>query len=280
MPLTRRFLIAPSLTRLIRDRYGSEQVIEGHFAPHSDRQSHVKLQNGQARLVLTSFDASVDTPEDSAEVPMAHAQALLDVCPGKLIIERSIVQLTSHKAVVARFVSPGSLDLVSVEFATQADETKFEVPVWFGAEVSHDQSYLNRMIALSGLPSAAVTEVSNAALEALLDIMDGDGDRAPAAQAAEQDTVAKGAKRGRSVASGASVAPLPRTSAFSLPHNKGPAESEGRAAVHRVDAEHENADPLAGVIKGLSAALTDASPEMEPAEAGPGARFGSRATSH
>jgi CYTH domain-containing protein len=262
MPVTRRFLIAPPLARLIRDKYGWEQVVEGHFAPHADRQSQVRLQDGRAHLVLTRLDEDADSLEDKVELPLAHAEALLDTAPGKLIVERSLVQLGQHNAALARIVSPGSLDLVSVDFASAPDATSFKVPTWFGAEVTSDDDYLDRTIALAGLPAPAVAEVSNAGLEALLDIIEGDG-------IARRST------------GGAVSAFLPHTSAFSLASDKRPAQSQNRTVVHRIDAEHEPTDdPLAGVIEGLSAALTDPAPETEARDTEPRRHQLLRATSH
>ena len=88
MAVARRFLIASSLTRLIRKERGSERVTEGHFAPQSERQSHVRIEKGQAYLVLTSLDGDVPTAEDWTDVPRSHAEALLEVCPGTVVYER------------------------------------------------------------------------------------------------------------------------------------------------------------------------------------------------
>jgi hypothetical protein len=49
---------------------------------------------------------------------------------------------------------------------------KFQPPAWFGPEVTHDPNYQTRAIALAGLPSPAGVEVTDAALNSLLDILD------------------------------------------------------------------------------------------------------------
>jgi CYTH domain-containing protein len=171
VPLTRRFLIAPSLTRLVRKELGWEKVVEGHFAPHAERQSYVRAQQEVAHLVLTSLNVDPESDEEMTELPMAHAKALLQVCPGVLNLERSPVSIPRYTAVVDRFVSPDPLDLVSVEFASRVEAADFLPPVWFGAEVTENEAYLYRAIALLGLPSMRDTEVSNAGLEAVLDIV-------------------------------------------------------------------------------------------------------------
>ena len=172
MLVTRRFHIAPSLTRLIRKECGFEPVIEGHFAPQADRQSHVRIEKGRSRLVLTSLDTGPEVDEDRTDLPNSHAASLLEVCPGKVTFGRSVLCLDGYVAHVDRFVCPGSLDLVSVEFTTQAEASAFVAPVWFGGEVTQDDKYLNRSIALFGSPNIADTQVSNDALEAVLDILE------------------------------------------------------------------------------------------------------------
>jgi CYTH domain-containing protein len=171
MAVARRFLIASSLTRLIRKERGSERVLEGYFAAQSDRQSHVRIEKGQSYLVLTSLDGSVDSAENWTDVPRSHAEALLEVCAGTVTFERSRLRMSRHDALVDRFMTPGPLDLVSVEFANQADADGFSPPAWFGAEVSGD-SYTNRVIALVGLPHASETPLTNAALESALDLLE------------------------------------------------------------------------------------------------------------
>jgi CYTH domain-containing protein len=172
MAIVRRFLIASSLTRLIRKERGSERVLEGHFPPQSERQSHVRIDKGQSYLVLTSLDGDATAGEDWTEVPRSHAEALLEVCPGTVIFERSRLRLRHHEALVDRFITPGPLDLVSVEFASQADADAFLPPVWFGMEVTGDDTYTNRMIAVVGRPRTLEAPLSNAALETALDLLE------------------------------------------------------------------------------------------------------------
>jgi hypothetical protein len=89
-----------------------------------------------------------------------------------VIFERSRLRLRNHEALVDRFITPAQLDIVSVEFASQADADAFMPPVWFGMEVTGDDSYTNRMIAVVGRPRAPEAPLSNAALETALDLLE------------------------------------------------------------------------------------------------------------
>ena len=144
MPVSRRFQIAPPIARLIQKSFVPARVTEGHFPPHSERQSHVRLDNRQASLILTTFGANSELAEETTSLTSVHAEALLTVCPGTVVIERSAVPLTSMHAFVDRFVAPGPLDLVSVEFATSTEAAGFQPPMWFGMEVSADDQFLDR----------------------------------------------------------------------------------------------------------------------------------------
>ena len=172
MSVSRRFLIAPSLPRLIRKECGSFRVVEGHFPPQTGRQSRIIIQKGQAHLVLTALDTSPEAAEDRTHLPLAHAEALLRSCPGTVTFERSVVPFAEANVFIDRFITPGPLDLVSVQFTTSVESATFSVPIWFGAEVSQADAYTNPEIALSGLPPSLETEVSNQALEAVLDILE------------------------------------------------------------------------------------------------------------
>ena len=265
MPVTRRFLIAPSLTRLIRKECGSERVREGYFAPQSERQSHIRIEKAQSYLVLTSSEADADAAEDRTDLPRLHAEALLEVCPGTLTFERSALRLHGQEALVDRFVTPGPLDLVLVQFATQVQAAGFLPPVWFGPEVTQDDSYTNQAMALSGLPRVSETPLSNAALDAVLDIVEGHPGEAPSDQTERKR---EGARQEESTfdmlrrlavapansspkAAGADVIPMEETTAAVT-------GSKPRRPVLQTppDRDQDGDERLAGVIEGLSEALS------------------------
>jgi CYTH domain-containing protein len=260
MAVVRRFLIAASLTRLVRKDRGSERVIEGFFAPQGERQSHVRVEKGQSYLVLTSLDGEVTSAENWTDVPRSHAEALLEVCPGSVTFERSRVRTGQHDAFVDRFVTPGPFDLVCVEFGVQADADAFSPPAWFGAEVTGDDTYTNRMIALSGPPHIPETPPTNAALESLLDILEsavGEGLFGPSERGDEDNTFDKLRRLAavRPVGGLPSVAPA-EPAAAQKPESV--ARFRNRRPVVQVASNPgDDGDArLAGVIQGLSEALS------------------------
>ncbi|MBY0299349.1 MAG: hypothetical protein K2X71_25475 [Methylobacterium sp.] len=173
MTLARRFLVAPSLVRLIRKERGASRVTEGYFQPQGGRTSLVRVDGQQCHLVLVTTDANGAATEERTEVPRAHGDALLDVCAGKAAYDRTVVALQGgREALVDRFVTPGALDVVTVAFGPDEDASAFAAPAWFGPEVTGDAAYEARTVALQGPPQVDEVALSNAALDAVLDIVE------------------------------------------------------------------------------------------------------------
>ena len=172
MSTTRRFLIAPPLARLLRRDRGGSRVTEGHFPNQTGRSSHVYLDGEKSSLVLLTIAGDGSPLEERTEVPRAHAEALLDVAPGKVDYARTRLQAAGREVWVDRFVTPGPLDLIQVAFEDQDEAGQFTPPAWFGPEVTADQAYQTRSIALEELPQPPEVPLSNAALDNLLDALE------------------------------------------------------------------------------------------------------------
>jgi CYTH domain-containing protein len=168
MSITRRFLLAPSLARLLEQERGGRHILEGYFADRHGRSLHVRVEEGTGSLVLVT--AGPNGPmETGAALPLAQAEALLDLAAGGLAYRRIDLSLGTGTAAVLRVMAPGVLDLVSVGFEYEEQARAFEPPAWFGAEVTADPTYWNRSLALPGLPAAPEVELTDAALNSLLD---------------------------------------------------------------------------------------------------------------
>jgi CYTH domain-containing protein len=173
MKTERIFLVAPSLVRLIlRERLVSKTVVEGYLGPASERTHFVRLEPSGCNLVLLS-----QTPEGSSEqrtkVPSTQAEALLEVCAGKVGYRRTHIRVgPGTEALLDRFEEPGPLDLLVLEFEHPAEAQGFVPPGWFGPEVTHDPAYQKARIALAGLPDPEEVEVTNASVIALVETLE------------------------------------------------------------------------------------------------------------
>ncbi len=91
------FLIAPALARLIqRECSGVSRIVEGHFHPNPQRTQLVRVERDHALLILFVRGADGTMAEERAEVPIAHAEALIDVAPGRVAFDRLLFGLTAE----------------------------------------------------------------------------------------------------------------------------------------------------------------------------------------
>ncbi|KAA2237327.1 hypothetical protein [Salinarimonas soli] len=174
MPNERRFLIASSLARLIQKERGlGSRIVEGYFAPRPDRKQIVRIENGGAQLILVSTAQNGTTEEERAEVPRAHAEALLDVAQGKVAFARGTVPLQGGREVALdRFMIPTRIDVLSVTFPEGERPEAFQPPAWFGREITGEGGFELNAIAMNGAPDVGDINVSNSALESLLDSLE------------------------------------------------------------------------------------------------------------
>ncbi|WP_457093056.1 hypothetical protein [Microvirga sp. P5_D2] len=169
MSLQRLFIIAPSLARLIRKDRGGERVQEGYFPDQPQHRTYVQIEEARSSLIL---EAGADgASEEWADLPPAHAQALLAVSQGQVGYLRTILSIGSHEIQVLHFIRPAPLDLVAVAVPSE-DEQNFRPLPWFGPEVSAEPAYRRRRLALEGAPEAPEVDVTNAALNNLLDLLE------------------------------------------------------------------------------------------------------------
>jgi CYTH domain-containing protein len=168
MSITRRFLLAPALARLIEKERGSHHVREGYFPEQSERSISVRVEEGTGTLILVTHGSHgpTETPEN---LPHAHAEALLGLAAGGVEYRRVDLAIGAYGAHVSRLTAPGELDVVTVDFEREEQAREFQPPSWFGPEVTTQPGYQNRYLALKGFPTAPEVELTNAALDSLLD---------------------------------------------------------------------------------------------------------------
>jgi CYTH domain-containing protein len=172
MTVRRRFLLTPSFARLIRRERGGLRHVEGFFPEQRDRSSWVRLEEGKGLLILKTVGSDGEA-EDQTEIPAAHAHALLDVCAGDVDFTRTAVPIGEGHALVDDVTRPRVLHLVTVEFASEEEARGFHPLEWFGPEVTTDPRYTNQSIALRGLEGVPEIPLSDAALNSLIDTLEG-----------------------------------------------------------------------------------------------------------
>jgi CYTH domain-containing protein len=162
-------MFAPSLARLIQKERGGEHVREGYFPEQPQRSTFVQIEESRSSLILEA--GADEASEERADLPPAHAQALLVVSQGQVEYLRTRLSIGSYEIQVLNFIRPAPLDLVAV-VAPSADEHNFHPLPWFVPEISAEAAYRRRRLALKGAPDARDVDVTNGALNHLLDLLE------------------------------------------------------------------------------------------------------------
>jgi len=165
----RLFILAPSVARLIRQERGGERVLEGYFPDQPDSSAYVQIEETRSSLILEARGDGVS--EERADLPPAHGQALLAVSQSRAEYLCTSLSIGSHEIQVLHFIRPTPLDLVAVAVPSE-DEQEFHPLPWFGPEVSAEPAYQRRRVALEGVPDARDVDVTNGALNHLLDLLE------------------------------------------------------------------------------------------------------------
>ena len=172
MEIIRTFRISPALARLLHKLGNPGRIVEGHFATEPGRQSLVRIDGDQCDLVLVQQD-SPDAVEEKVRVPAKQGAILLDVCAGRLELNRISFPVGGRHVSLDRILKPGPLDVAWIAFERQEEADNFDPPVWFGPEVSDTAAFGYHDIAIGGVPAGEEVELSNAALNSILDEIEG-----------------------------------------------------------------------------------------------------------
>lgn len=171
MNVTRVFLIASALARLVEKEWGGRLIRQGFFPEGPGRSTHVQVTEDASHLILVSHSPAGPSQEP-AEISRLQAEALLELTTGQTESLSIPIDIASHSATIQRFVTPMQLDLISIVFKHDKAARKFQPPAWFGPEVTGEPSYQVRSLALAGRLSPLEVEATNEALHALLDVLD------------------------------------------------------------------------------------------------------------
>jgi CYTH domain-containing protein len=176
MKNARRFLVSPCIARLIsRERGVDRQVVEGYLSSQPGKDQLVRLEADQAHFVLSGQDPEGNLVEKLAPLPREHAEALFSLCIGQISYDRLHLPPQSdlsHTIQLDRVVYPSSFDLITVEFDDSQKAETFEIPTWFGPEVTTEFTFEWRYIALNGFQSNLEVPLASQQVEAVLDMLD------------------------------------------------------------------------------------------------------------
>lgn len=133
-----------------------ERIEQGYVAIDTDG-TEVRIRRRGSALTLTvkSGDEGRTRVEEEVTLEEERFERLWPLTVGRRIVkDRHLFALTGGlTAELDVYVGAlAGLRVVEVEFASEEDAERFRVPDWFGREVTNDQRYRNRELALHGLP--------------------------------------------------------------------------------------------------------------------------------
>ena len=176
MRSVRRFLVSAALARLARKERGvSERSVTGYLPTQTERQQAVEISQQASTLVLITREGQDAPEEERFDVPRRHAEALLDACAARIGFERTRLDAAGRMVQLTKILSSQPVDVVDVEFAEGEDAARFWPPAWFGPEVTDDAAWKDRAIAMEGQPNKPAPQANDAALNAMLDDLEGIG---------------------------------------------------------------------------------------------------------
>ena len=83
-------------------------MIEGYFPDQSHRRTYVQVEETRSSLILEAGEGAA--PDEQADLPLAHAQALLAVSHGQVEYMRTKLSISSHEIQALHFVRPVALE--------------------------------------------------------------------------------------------------------------------------------------------------------------------------
>ena len=143
----RKFLLADDSWR--REVRESRILRQGYLAIDGLTTVRIRIDGSTAQLTVKGAPQGLSRPEFEYAVPVADAEALLELCGGRL------VEKTRHWVPVAGRVweidqfSGANQGLIVAELELEEPGEDFARPEWLGPEVSGDPRYLNASLSLS-----------------------------------------------------------------------------------------------------------------------------------
>jgi adenylate cyclase len=133
-----------------------DRVEQGYIAIDSDgTEVRIRRRAGALTLTVKSPDAGRTRTEEEVELDGGRFERLWPLTTGRrLAKDRHLFALPGGlTAEVDVYVGAlAGLRVVDVEFSSEQESDGFQIPDWFGPEITGDQRYRNRELAVHGLP--------------------------------------------------------------------------------------------------------------------------------
>jgi len=132
----------------------SERIDQGYVAI-SDDGVEVRVRRAGARTLLTvKQGGGLRRLEEELDIPEATFEALWPITEDRRV-EKERFRLERDGRTIELDVYAGDLDglvVAEVEFESEQESADFHPPAWLGREVTGDERYANRRLAVHGIP--------------------------------------------------------------------------------------------------------------------------------
>ena len=99
MKAARRFLLDPSLARLIVRECGADrQIIEGYLSAQPGRNQFVRSEADQCYFVVPLLGPAGEPVEEPAPLPQTHGESLFELSVGQISYKRVCLPVQSTPA--------------------------------------------------------------------------------------------------------------------------------------------------------------------------------------
>lgn len=129
----------------------AEEIEQGYLAASADSEVRLRLIGGRPKLTAKAGSGLVRA-EQEIDLSREQFEALWPLTAGRRVSKvrhRAAIDGSTVEVDVYRDAHTG-LIVAEVEFATVAASERFEPPAWLGTEVTGDERWANRSLALSG----------------------------------------------------------------------------------------------------------------------------------
>jgi len=151
----RKFLVAEPPSDLERQR--SSRISQGYLAVGADGSEVRVRQRGERNTLTVKQGSGLVRREQEIDITRPQFERLWPLTEGRRI-EKTRYEIPHPGGLVIELdVYEGELVgmlTAEVEFQSAAGAERFVPPPWFGLEVTHDDAYKNRRLAIDGLPPA------------------------------------------------------------------------------------------------------------------------------
>ncbi len=153
MEIERKFLLAELPGNL--NAHPSRAIAQGYLAVGTDG-SEVRVRRAGERLLLTAKrGGGLVREEAEVELSAEQFEALWPATAGRRVEKTRYEIPAADELVIELDVYSGTLSglqVAEVEFPDTEAAARFAVPSWFGREVTDDDAYKNRRLAVDGAP--------------------------------------------------------------------------------------------------------------------------------